>query len=550
MKNTFIILLLILLISCNQSNNQEKPAGLASINNQTILVEDFNQYILSLPVNQRWPLENTKPWLISSLKKYAVNQQLVSESSLIGIDKQPEYLQKSHEIKRVLYSNQYINSQAKVYNVTEEAIQQFYDEHNEIFNLPEKRTVRHIYKSFKDSKEQTINEITELRERVINGENFSILASEYSDSESRHNDGIIGTVKKGELSSDFDEIIFNLTKDIPSELVYTKTGIHVFIVDSILANKVFSIESVKSMILQQINMVETIKIIKEITENLPDTVILEIPSKKELESIYLSGKNPVILEIGDFSLTIKQFKQNLEEVQANLGIIQINDLPTIVIQDIAYREIIYQYMIKNQIALIDTTNLKSQTDQILIELMGNYKMKSFLNRNPEIINDYYKQNSMRFATPAMVDIELLNIPKENGINLMSSLENSAIELNQGETNFQELTEKYKGKIIKLGAKNAFQLSKLNNKILNFAFKLKKGQYSNPFTSHNSYNILKIVNIIEPKEQPLIAIRNDLINEYLKSNSASLYNKVITELIENLTINDQAVEQFILDSKRL
>lgn len=552
MKNTFIFLSFILLISCNQSNNPEKniSTDLATYNNQTISVDDFNQYLLSLPANKRWPLKNTKQWLVKSLNILSINRQLISESQLIGINQETEYKHELQTIKRILYSNQYIQSQAKEIDITDTALREYYDDHSEIFILPEKRTVRHIYKLFNDNKEQATKNISELRKRIIKGESFNLIASKYSDSETRHNDGFIGSVYKGELSKDFDEIVFNLAKDTPSDLVFTNSGIHVFFVDSILANKVFSFESVKAMILQQINIMESVRISKELAQDLPDTDVFEIPSKEKLRSIYQSSNENIILEIGDFALTVEQFKKYLQEVQTNLNIIQVNDLPYIVIQDIAYREIIYQYMIKNNIDLIDTASLKNNSDQILIETMGQYKMKAFLNHHPELIKDFYKQNSMRYASPVMVDLEILRIPKKEGINLMPKLESASKTLNQGGSNFDDLVSKYNGKIIKLGLKNAVQLSKFNKKILQFAFKVKKGQFSDPFTAQDSINILKVVNIVDANEQPLITVRDAVIAEYIKSNTASLYKRVSAELLENLVINDEAVDQYILDRRKL
>ena len=57
MKISFILLISLLLIGCNQSNNQDASSSmeLATNGNSSITADDFNEYLLSLTVQQRWP---------------------------------------------------------------------------------------------------------------------------------------------------------------------------------------------------------------------------------------------------------------------------------------------------------------------------------------------------------------------------------------------------------------------------------------------------------------------------------------------------------------
>jgi len=552
MKHIIFSILLISLVSCQQSTNnpQDVKSIIATYNHNEISVEELSQYILTLPESQRWPNQKVKKWISKSIKDLSIYKQLISEAKLIGLESQTDFQQKMHDNKRKLFSNQYIQSHAGLIKIDNEKLLQYYNDNSDSFNLPEQRTVRHIYKQFNDNKAQAINELKQLRQRILLGENFKILASQYSDSESRHTDGYVGVVKRGDLSQEFDEIIFNLEKDIPSNVISTKEGAHVFLVERILDNKEFSFESVKLMILQQLNILESVRTTKELAEELPDSHGFVMPDQTEIRHIFESRKNQTILEIGDFILTKNQYIEKYEEIKQSLGLIQIKDLEYIVLKDIAYREIIYQYMLENKIDLIDTKKLEMLESNLLLETMGEYKMKAYLNTNPEIINDFYSKNSMRYSTPVMVDIEVLRIPLNNDINLMPELEKSSLHLNQGKTNFVELANKYDGKILKLNNQTAFKLQQINTKLLNFSFKTKKGQYSNPFTVQKVHNILHVIDYKDAQEQPLIAVRNAVINDYIKTNSAALFQKISDELTNNLVIDETAVEQYIVNNNRL
>ena len=449
-----IIILIIFLIGCNKPNEEATnlSADLATYNSGNISINNLNHYILSLPVNQRWPIKNTKHWLESSIKKLIVNQQLIAEAQLIGIDQQLEFLKKLNRIKRIIYSTQYIHSKSPLSVISTNVLKKYYDEHKDMFNFSEQRTVSHIYKLYNGNKERAGKEILELRRRVLKGENFSLLATQYSDSETRHNKGHIGVVKKGDLSQDFDKIIFLLKKNIPSDLVHTENGIHIFNVDNILSKKSFTFDSVRTMIRHQIEINESLNITKMLALKLPQPKELHIPDANELNHILTLEKKTIVLKVGDFSLSVDQFKQNIIEIQAKLGTIQIKDLPYITIQDIAYREIIYQYMIQNKIAVIDENKLKNQSNEILIEIMGNYKITAYLNEHPELLNKYYSKNIMRFASPVMVELDLLTIPMIKDENIMNVLEKSTDNLNDGKVTLEQVAKNHNGKVIRVSSK--------------------------------------------------------------------------------------------------
>ena len=80
--------------------------------------------------------------------------------------------------------------------------------------------------------EDQINKLTDrlnaFRKRVLNGEDFKVLAALYSDDPgSANNGGEIGFVSRGTFVPEFEKVAFRLKKDEVSEIVKTNFGYHI-----------------------------------------------------------------------------------------------------------------------------------------------------------------------------------------------------------------------------------------------------------------------------------------------------------------------------------
>lgn len=79
----------------------------------------------------------------------------------------------------------------------------------------------------KTEKERLVSKLNEFKTRVENGEDFSFLASLYSQDEGSANDGgDLGYVGKGKLVPEFEAVAFRLQKGQMSDPVKTKYGFH------------------------------------------------------------------------------------------------------------------------------------------------------------------------------------------------------------------------------------------------------------------------------------------------------------------------------------
>ena len=80
----------------------------------------------------------------------------------------------------------------------------------------------------KEAKEIAYEKISELRERIVNGESFNTLALIYSDDKgSATNGGDLGFFTRGDMVPEFEATAFRLRPDSVSKIIETKFGYHI-----------------------------------------------------------------------------------------------------------------------------------------------------------------------------------------------------------------------------------------------------------------------------------------------------------------------------------
>ena len=159
-----------------------------------------------------------------------------------SIEKVEQYFEKDiHQIKKVLselVEDQFLiqrmqSSITKDVKITPFDVNEFYEkmDKSELPLIEDRYKLSQIIVKPKMSEDQ-INKLTDrlnaFRKRVLNGEDFKVLAALYSDDPgSANNGGEIGFVSRGTFVPEFEKVAFRLKKDEVSEIVKTNFGYHI-----------------------------------------------------------------------------------------------------------------------------------------------------------------------------------------------------------------------------------------------------------------------------------------------------------------------------------
>ena len=159
-----------------------------------------------------------------------------------SIEKVEQYFEKDiYQIKRVLselVEDQFLiqrmqSSITKEVKITPFDVNEYYEkiDKSELPLIEDRYKLSQIIIKPKMSENQ-INKLTDrlntFRKRVLNGEDFKVLAALYSDDPgSANNGGEIGFVSRGTFVPEFEKVAFRLKKDEVSEIVKTNFGYHI-----------------------------------------------------------------------------------------------------------------------------------------------------------------------------------------------------------------------------------------------------------------------------------------------------------------------------------
>lgn len=141
-------------------------------------------------------------------------------------------------------------------DVTPTEVAQYYQQHRQEFKEPAQVKVRTILiRKDKDEADdnEAGNEKARVRMELIKkqlelGDDFSKLAKEYSEDPTAIEGGDMGYIKKGQMMSQIDEVIFSLDEGRISDVVETNVGYHIFMVTKKKPSSTKSFDQVRSEI--------------------------------------------------------------------------------------------------------------------------------------------------------------------------------------------------------------------------------------------------------------------------------------------------------------
>lgn len=188
------------------------------------------QLLIAEAVDQGYTVEDEE--VQSEMEQ--VSSQFADEQTFLDTISQYGYTRESlqQEISDALLVQNYLKEEvtSKV-EVSEQDIQEFYDENPQYFETPETVTASHILILLdEDADEATraeaMSKIHEIQDKLAAGEDFADLAVEYSEGPSGPDGGDLGSFERGQMVEPFEDAAFALGVGEVSDVVETQFGLH------------------------------------------------------------------------------------------------------------------------------------------------------------------------------------------------------------------------------------------------------------------------------------------------------------------------------------
>lgn len=327
MKRSLMLLgMMAALCGCQDSQQTDtavpEPSGaapaegvLARFDGGTVTTADVDAHILRLPADERpAPGADLDAWYDELIRNLVVNRRLLAEALETGLQDTSDFQLRHTAVRRQLAVQSCLADWApESGDVSAEEIRAEYDARAEQFQAPERRSTFHIYRRFEPG--QTASEaesaMFELRERILRGENFQRLAQSESDSESRHRQGSIGWIVRGQLPQAFEDLVFSLEEGVPSRPLVSADGVHLFQVDEILPARTPSLREMAPGLKAHLEAASVNEALDEIAaRNTAPTA--RMVDRDELDRLIEQGREEApVLTTDDYELTLGQFRLRL-----------------------------------------------------------------------------------------------------------------------------------------------------------------------------------------------------------------------------------------------
>ena len=232
-----------------------KKDVLATVGAKEITKSEIQAYAGLYPEQQQ-ALIKADPRMEEVLVRNLVSIMVVSDvARKKGLEKDPT-IRKQIEIMRNEYlARMYVQKEVlgKI-NLKEKDYEAYYNEHKKEFENPEMVRARHILIAVKpnateEEKKAALTKAEEILDKAKKGEDFSKLASEYSDDPgSKAKGGDLGFFTQGSMVGKFEQAAFTLKPGEISPVVETEFGYHIIKVEERKAAEQQPYETVKEQV--------------------------------------------------------------------------------------------------------------------------------------------------------------------------------------------------------------------------------------------------------------------------------------------------------------
>jgi parvulin-like peptidyl-prolyl isomerase len=119
-------------------------------------------------------------------------------------------------------------------SVSDQEVESYYQDHPEMFSVEDQITLREIVllADTDAKKAERRTEADAIVERARAGEEFIALAREYSEAGTKSEGGLLGELKRGDLSTQLEVVAFGLEQGEVSDPIETPYGFHILMVEA------------------------------------------------------------------------------------------------------------------------------------------------------------------------------------------------------------------------------------------------------------------------------------------------------------------------------
>lgn len=523
----------------NDPSADSDPAHLvARYDGHEISVEEVDARILALPRSERpKPGADLDVWFEQQTRELAMDNLLRADARETGVVDDQEFLGARLDIEtRIGMQLCMLSLHPDAERIDPAEIQAGYDAARDEFSQPERRSVSYIYKRL--SPDRSANaaraEVEALRKRVLGGESFSYLAAKNSDSETRHNEGSLGWLTRGELPKSLDDAVFSIEEGVPSVPLVTREGVHLFYVQKILPAGTRPLREVRSVIRNRILAERRAQAMTELEGEAgspPDS--FELDQKSFEKAMDAGDPKALLLRIGGRQLTAGGLRVLLAQIAAQNPGKDLNspgERSWKAYQAARRRILVYEHCRSEGRIPADelARRVGDWESKATLRLIRQRRLLELAGSDEKKIRSFYESNIGQFSSAPKWRLKHLSIPTgPDTPKVMAELEKVAAA---GGTDIQMLASRYGGTIDEWDPDDLVALGKRDVRLVTLVSPLAVGKLSAPYRTRNALELVQLMELEVAKAKPFDQVRVQVVAAYVNQYTSEVYRQLADRML--------------------
>jgi len=410
--------------------------------------------------------------------------------------------------------------------LTDDEVSKYFAGNRKLFVRPATVQLSNIFRRHADSArpEATLAFLRDLKQRFTKGQTFAALAREYSHSETRLRDGVVGPIREGTLAPSLDKIAFALEPGTVADPVLVRGGavlLHVQTkrervnptlgeveaqVRRHLAGERFAAERTQQVAAQSIPKGSTV-----------------LSTEALIKALDGPDQEAPALEIAGDRITVKELRAwtglKTDEMASSLSEEKRQQLESL--YDKNRRTRLFGLFLEKtaQAAVQDEAKTRVRTAALRtrVDDLINKDLHQQVQRSTDKLRSYFDDNRHHFQTPLRFDLKIWSLPfGADPPAQLAQMEKLQRKLGAGEVTLSAAAKKLGGEITDLGWRTFADLkSELPRKTRGFLSQMQTAGFTVPYHQEESLHVIWVKARQEPRQMTFVEAKQDVTKAYLE-----------------------------------
>ena len=406
---------------------------------------------------------------------------------------------------------------------------------------PRRFTLYNIFRRHRDPArpEETVAFLNQLRTRINAGETFASIAREYSDSETRLNDGRVGQLPEDELPPRLREQTAGLENGEVSEPLIVKGGAVLIKIEDDSPAVEPDPQEYRETIRRQLIGLKTRELVEERVSGQAVPIDAILFSQDQLFS-HLDGEDSdlLIFDLGGQRLTVGEFRSRTGLLPTDV----VADLPPEgqdelqeAYQQLKQRRLLLMNLLESGDA--DERKLREQVEQPLLKerltrLVDRQLQKDMwqsVDRSAVSLRRFYNDNSHHYQTPLKFKLQILHLPLDHDpAAQLQMLERLGEQTATGTDSLSRAAEWSGGQVEDLGWREYSELDDLPGKARRYLLQATPGAYSIPYQHDDALHMMWVEAQQSPIQFAYEEVAERVREDYFERFERRLYQEAVKQ----------------------